>query len=91
MRPTALSKTKWAADDDQRGPENAILTDEQYKELPRPNSVERGRGWEQSLLATQATRFLKDRIGFIADKPCSHNPLATGFQNPYSVFALAVV
>ncbi|KAB0521562.1 hypothetical protein F7R20_26515 [Pseudomonas brassicacearum subsp. brassicacearum] len=29
--------------------------------------------------AIQATRFLKDRIAFIAGKPCSHrNSLATG-------------
>ncbi|VII92902.1 hypothetical protein [Pseudomonas sp. FG-3G] len=31
--------------------------------------------WEQSLLAKQAARFMKDRI---AGKPCSHiSPLAT--------------
>ncbi len=28
--------------------------------------------WEQGLLATQATRFLEDRIAAIAGKPCSH-------------------
>ncbi|ALQ05285.1 hypothetical protein AK973_4836 [Pseudomonas brassicacearum] len=28
--------------------------------------------WEQSLLAKQAPRFLKDRIDRIAGKPCSH-------------------
>ena len=28
--------------------------------------------WEQSLLAKQSTRFLKDRIASIAGKPCSH-------------------
>ncbi|AUO45716.1 hypothetical protein C1C98_09710 [Pseudomonas ogarae] len=28
--------------------------------------------WEQSLLAKQAPRFLKDRIASIAGKPCSH-------------------
>ena len=55
----------------------AILTDDQRKELPSPNSVARGGEWEQSLLATRAARFLKDRIAFIAGKPCSHNPLAT--------------
>ncbi|KAB0520531.1 hypothetical protein F7R20_27255 [Pseudomonas brassicacearum subsp. brassicacearum] len=31
-----------------------------------------GHLWEQSLLATQAPRFLKDRVAFIAGKPCSH-------------------
>ncbi|MGX9569334.1 hypothetical protein [Pseudomonas viciae] len=54
----------------------AILTDDQYKE---PSSLElcgEGREWEQGLLATQATRFLKDRIGFVAGKPCSYNPSA---------------
>ncbi len=29
--------------------------------------------WEQSLLAKQAPRFQKDRIAFIAGKPCSHS------------------
>ncbi|OOG89543.1 hypothetical protein B0E42_01015 [Pseudomonas sp. A25(2017)] len=29
--------------------------------------------WEQSLLAKQAPRFLKDRIAAIAGKPCSHS------------------
>ncbi len=52
----------------------AILTDDQRKELPSPNSVAGGE-WEQSLLAKQATRFLKDRVAFIAGKPCSHIPL----------------
>ncbi|AXP04760.1 hypothetical protein DZG01_17990 [Pseudomonas fluorescens] len=33
--------------------------------------------WEQSLLAKQTPRFLKDRIASIAGKPCSHNRLAT--------------
>ncbi|OOG86336.1 hypothetical protein B0E42_11165 [Pseudomonas sp. A25(2017)] len=34
--------------------------------------------WEQSLLAKQAPRFLRDRSAFIAGKPCSHiNSLAT--------------
>nr|POA10783.1 hypothetical protein C1892_29720 [Pseudomonas sp. MPBD7-1] len=28
--------------------------------------------WEQSLLAMQAPRFPKDRVSFIAGKPCSH-------------------
>ncbi|PJH89684.1 hypothetical protein CVG87_09105 [Pseudomonas sp. WCS365] len=28
--------------------------------------------WEQSLLAKQTPRFLKDRIAFVAGKPCSH-------------------
>ncbi|OPG68790.1 hypothetical protein B1219_29425 [Pseudomonas ogarae] len=28
--------------------------------------------WEQSLLAKQAPRLLKDRIACIAGKPCSH-------------------
>ena len=68
-----------------------ILTDDQHKALFSPNSVAKEQKWEQSLLAIQATRFLKDRIGFIAGKPCSHNHLATGIHNPGSVFALAVV
>ena len=34
--------------------------------------------WEQSLLAKQAARFMKDRVARIAGKPCSHiSPLAT--------------
>ncbi len=33
--------------------------------------------WEQGLPAKQAPRYLKDRIAFIAGKPCSHtNPFA---------------
>ncbi|WP_122319510.1 hypothetical protein, partial [Pseudomonas corrugata] len=28
--------------------------------------------WEQSLLATQTPPILKDCVGFIAGKPCSH-------------------
>ncbi len=39
--------------------------------------------WEQSLLAKQAPRFLKDRIGFIAGKPCSHEkPFDRRCQSP---------
>lgn len=56
----------------------AILTDDQYKE---PSSLElcgEGREWEQGLLATQATRFLKGRIAFVAGKPCSHHLPTTG-------------
>ena len=34
--------------------------------------------WEQGLLAMQVPRFLKDRVTFIAGKPCSHSHLATG-------------
>ncbi|MNF05224.1 hypothetical protein D3C80_2049050 [compost metagenome] len=39
--------------------------------------------WEQSLLAKQAPRSLKDRIACIAGKPCSHMTLlATGICLP---------
>ncbi len=52
----------------------AILTDDQRKEPPA-RTLWQGGEWEQSLLAKQATRFLKDRVAFIAGKPCSHIPL----------------
>ncbi|SEE71189.1 hypothetical protein SAMN04490188_5282 [Pseudomonas kilonensis] len=37
--------------------------------------------WEQSLLAKQAPRFQKDRIGFIAGKPCSHQAFPTSKES----------
>ncbi|PJH87569.1 hypothetical protein CVG87_17405 [Pseudomonas sp. WCS365] len=40
--------------------------------------------WEQSLLAMQAPRFTKDRVGCVAGKPCSHNPS----QRPQGCFQL---
>ncbi len=50
--------------------------------------------WEQSLLAKQAPRSLKDRSAFIAGKPCSHRedkfprhrvPFQACFCNPTTV------
>ncbi|AXP04638.1 hypothetical protein DZG01_17325 [Pseudomonas fluorescens] len=42
--------------------------------------------WEQSLLAIQAAGFQRDRVVFIAGKPCSHKMLVRhrSFSNPNS-------
>ncbi|OOG86214.1 hypothetical protein B0E42_11975 [Pseudomonas sp. A25(2017)] len=39
---------------------------------PEQGGICPARLWEQSLLAKQTPRPLKDRIAFIAGKPCSH-------------------
>ncbi|OOG81291.1 hypothetical protein B0E42_25160 [Pseudomonas sp. A25(2017)] len=51
--------------------------------------VDHSHVWEQSLLAKQAPRSLKDRVAFIAGKPCSHSgavPNSGSYRYSLTVF-----